>query len=203
MKQVLYIIAIVISFIGISCIPVNGQAGGKMDTPKTALLIIDIQDFYFPGGALALKNPEAASLNAKKLLEKFRVEKNLVIHVRHNAKTGADIHPNVQPLPGEKVISKDNINSFIGTDLLAYLNEHGIKRLVICGMQTNMCVEAATRAASDLGFKCILVHDACAARDLKFLDKTVSADDVHYSTLATLSGTYAKIVDTETFLKQF
>jgi nicotinamidase-related amidase len=174
-----------------------------MEKPKTALLIIDVQDFYFPGGALPLVNPEAASLNAKRLLEKFRASKQLVVHVRHNAKTGSGIHLNVRPIEGEKVISKDSVNSFKGTDLLAYLNEHGVKRLVICGMQTHMCVEGAVRAASDLGFECILIHDACATRDLKFQDKTVKAEDVHNSTLSTLSGNYAKVIDTETFLKEY
>ena len=177
----------------------------KKDLPieKTALLIIDVQDFYFPGGALPLINPVPASLNAKKLLEKFRSEKQMVIHVRHNAKAGADIHQNVKPLPGEKVISKDYANSFKETDLLEYLHKHQVKHLVICGMQTHMCVEAATRAASDLGFKCILVHDACATRALKFKEKEISAQDVHASTLSSLSRTYAKVIDTKTFLEKY
>jgi len=63
-----------------------------------------------------------------------------------------------------------------------------------------MCVEAATRAASDLGFKCILVHDACATKDLTFGDKVIKAEDVHYSTLVTLKN-YAKVQSTEEFLK--
>ena len=171
-----------------------------MQSKKTALLIIDIQDFYFPGGSLPLVNPEPASLNAQKILKKFREKNLLVIHVRHNAKLGAGIHANVKPINGEKVISKDHANSFRDTDLLEYLNQHQVKRLVIVGMQTHMCVEAATRAACDLGFECILVHDACATRALKFNDKVISAEDVHYSTLSTLSGTYAKVIDTKTFL---
>ncbi len=178
----------------------NIEPSNKEYPPKTALLIIDVQNFYFPGGGYPLVNPEAASLNAAKLLKKFRAENRLVIHVRHNAKSGADIHQNVKPLPGEKVISKNSANSFKNTDLLEYLKEHQVTRLVICGMMTHMCVEAAARAASDFGFQCILVHDACATRALKFNNKTISAEDVHYSTLSTLSRTYAKVIDTETFL---
>jgi len=67
-------------------------------------------------------------------------------------------------------------------------------------MQTHMCLEAATRAAADLGFECVVIGDACATRDLEFGDHTVAAADVHASTLATLDRTYAKVVDTETFL---
>jgi nicotinamidase-related amidase len=51
---------------------------------KTALLIIDIQDFYFPGGKSALAEPVKAAENAAKLLDYFRKEKMSVIHVRKN-----------------------------------------------------------------------------------------------------------------------
>jgi nicotinamidase-related amidase len=172
------------------------------ETPKTALLIIDIQDFYFPGSSYALVNPEAASLKAKELLQAFRVKKKTVIHVRHNAKVGGDIQTNVVPLEGEKVISKDHANSFRDTDLLHYLKQEKIKRLVICGMMTHMCVEAATRAAADYGFNCIVIGDACATKDLKFKDKIIPAEQVHFSTLSSLSGFYAKILDTASFLKK-
>ncbi len=180
-------------------VSVGVHASGNADPGKTALLIVDVQNFYFPGGGYALVNPEPAARSAAKLLKKFRHGKKTVIHVRHNAKSGADIHETVKPMEGEKVISKDHANSFRDTDLLEYLKEHKITRLVICGMMTHMCVEAAARAASDLGFKCIVIHDACATRALTFGGKTVSAEDVHYSTLSTLTS-YAEVVDIETFL---
>ncbi len=167
----------------------------------TALLIIDVQEFYFPGGALPLHNPEVASLNCKRLLEKFRSDDRTVVHVGHNASKGAAFHADVMPGKGEKVIMKSEVNAFKGTDLLDYLKGKGIRRLVICGMQTHMCVEAAVRAASDFGFECVLVQDACATRDVKFQDKIIGADDVQASTLATLDGAYAKVVDTDTLLK--
>lgn len=167
---------------------------------KTALLLIDIQDFYFPGGRSALVEPERASENAAKLLSVFRKEKMIVIHVRHNSEPGGKINDIVRPLSGEKVISKDEVNSFVGTDLLEYLRTNKTDTLVICGMQTHMCVEAATRAASDLGFKCVLIHDACATKDVRFGDKVVKAEDVHNSTLATLKN-YAVVESAADYLK--
>lgn len=178
------------------------QTVRKLDS-ETALLVIDIQQFYFPGGALPLTDPVPASLNAKKLIEKFRAEKRLVIHVGHNAKEGAEFHPNVEPRNGEKVIFKNEVSAFNGTDLAVYLEERGIKRLVIIGMQTHMCVEGAVRAAYDLGFECILVHDACATRPLTFNGDTITAGQVHNSTLSTLSGGYATVVDTRTFMETY
>jgi nicotinamidase-related amidase len=167
---------------------------------KSALLLIDIQNFYFPGGKLPLVGPELAAQNAAKLLDWFRKGKLTVIHVRHNSESGGEINDIVKPLPGEKIFSKTEVNCFVGTDLLNYLKSNMIDTLVICGMQTHMCVEAATRAASDYGFKCILIHDACATRDLKYGDRLIKAEDVHYSTLATLKN-YAIVESTMEFLK--
>jgi nicotinamidase-related amidase len=166
----------------------------------TALLIIDIQDFYFPGGAMPLVLPEAASRNAAKVLERFRAEGRPVIHVGHNAKDGVGFYETVAPISGEKVFYKDEVNAFKGTGLLAYLEERKVQRLVIVGMQTHMCVEAAVRAASDYGFECIVIGDACATRTLKYKTREVSAECVQEATLATLDRAYAAVLDTETFL---
>lgn len=170
-------------------------------TGKKALLIIDIQDFYFPGGKSALVEPEKAAANAALVLADFRKKNLLVIHVRHNSEPGGKINDLVKPLPSEKIISKNAVNSFLGTDLLEFLKTNKTDTLVICGMQTHMCVEAATRAASDYGFKCILIHDACATKDLKFGDYTIKAADVHYSTLSTLKN-YALVQSTAEYLKK-
>jgi nicotinamidase-related amidase len=169
--------------------------------PKTALLVIDVQEFYFPDGAMPLESPEAASANCKKLIEKFRSNKQTIIHIAHNASKGADFHPDVVPRDGEKVIVKDEVSAFNGTDLLEYIRDTEIDKLVICGMQTHMCVEAAVRAAYDHGVECVLVRDACATRALTYGEHTVSAKDVHDSTLGSLDGIYATVVDTKTFIE--
>ena len=166
---------------------------------KSALLLIDIQDFYFPGGKSALVEPEKAALNAAMLLERFRNRKLLVVHVRHNSGPAGKINDIVRPLSDEKIISKSEVNCFKGTDLDEFLRYREIDTIVICGMQTHMCVEAATRAASDLGYKCILIHDACATKDIKFADRIIKSEDVHYSTLSTLRS-YAIVESTEDFL---
>lgn len=176
------------------------EASGMSDPKKTALLLIDIQNFYFPGGNWALVNPEKACLNAQKLLTKFRENKYAIVHIRHNSEPGGEIHKLVQPLKNELVISKNSVNCFKDTELYDYLVAHQIKKLIICGMMTHMCVEAATRAGSDYGFECIVVSDACATRALEFNGNKVSAEDVHISTLSTISGSYAKVMDTDKFL---
>ena len=167
---------------------------------STALIIIDIQNFYFPGGASELVEPEKAAEQAKILLSYFRENKGLVVHVKHDFSPGGEIHQLVKPFDNEKVFTKKEVNAFLNTGLNEYLKQNNIKYVTLCGMQTHMCLEAGTRAAHDLGYDCTVVEDACATRDLQFGDVTVKAKDVHYSTLATLKS-YAKIVNLTEFLE--
>jgi nicotinamidase-related amidase len=176
---------------------------GQLQSQRSALLIIDIQDFYFPGGRVQLEDPERAGMNAGLLLDQFRSRDLPVYHVRHNFEPGGDIHAFVEPEGDEAVISKDQVNAFLDTNLLELLRADSIEQLVICGMQTHMCVEAAVRAAHDLGFSCILVEDACATRTLQYKEFIIPARNVHYSTVRSLQDTYARVVTTEAFLKDF
>ncbi|MCK5136925.1 MAG: isochorismatase family protein [Bacteroidales bacterium] len=170
---------------------------------KTALLIIDVQDFYFPGGRLQLEKPEEAGMNAGLLLDHFRKIALPVYHVRHNFEPGGNIHHYVKPINGESVISKDEVNVFLNTELLDILQGDSVGQLVICGMQTHMCVEAAVRAAHDFGFSCLLVSDACATRALQYEEHIIPAKNVHFSTIQTLKDTYAKVITTEELLREF
>ncbi|MBK9518243.1 MAG: cysteine hydrolase [Anaeromyxobacter sp.] len=175
------------------------------------LLVIDVQNFYFPGGTLPLTGPLEASLKARALLDAFRARGWPVVHVLHLGKgqaapspdsgeEGYRAHPNVRPLPGEVVIGKREANAFRDTELLATLRSLGTTRLVIAGMQTQMCVEAATRAAADLGFQVTVVHDACASRPLTFGGLEVPAPQVHAAALAAMASAYATVTSTEALL---
>ncbi len=177
----------------------------------TALLIIDLQNDYFPGGKLALESSPEASLKARQLLEAFRAATWPVVHIQHIAvrpgatfflpgTEGAEIHANVRPLPTEAVFEKHYPNSFRETPLLEHLRALQAKRLVIAGMQTHMCAEAATRAACDFGFECWVAHDACATRALSFGGQTAPAAMVHLTVLAALNGTYAQVLSTDEIL---
>lgn len=178
----------------------SGIAQQNKETMKTALLIVDIQNFYFPGEGPGLVHADEAALVAKEVLQLFREQRRLVVHVRHQAQKGFEIHPSVSPLPTEKVITKQEVNSFYKTDLLEYLKCNQVNRLVIIGMQTHMCLEAAVRAAHDYGFECIVIEDACATKDLKFGEKTVKAEDVQTAVLATLTvGRYAQVMTLKDF----
>lgn len=175
-------------------------------SPGAALVLVDIQNDYFPGGAMELAGPEAAAAAAGRVLAAFRRHGLPVTHVRHEAARpgatfflpgtpGAEIHPGVAPLPGETVLAKHFPNSFRETGLEALLREAGVERLTVCGMMTHMCVDATVRAACDLGLAVTLVPDACATRDLAFAGRTVAAPDVQAAFLAALAGAGATLVD--------
>ena len=177
-----------------------------------SLVIIDIQNDYFEGGKFELVNPQIASLNAKKLLEKFRDKRLPIFHIQHigtrkNATfflpntNGALIHENVKPLKNEIVIIKNFPNSFLKTTLLEELQKQNIKELVICGMMTHMCIDTTTRAAFDLGFDCIVSYDACCTKDLEFNKNKIMAQDVHDSFMASLNGIFAKGLNTDEILE--
>ena len=178
-------------------------ASNLIQGQKTALLLIDIQDFYFPGGRLQLENPEVAGMNAGLLLDQFRKSELPVYHIRHNFEPGGNIHHYVKPISGETVISKDQVNAFIDTDLMAVIQADSVEQLVVCGMQTHMCVEAVVRAAHDKGFSCLLVSDACATRALQYREHIIPAKNVHFSTIKSLQGAYARITTTEELLSDF
>jgi nicotinamidase-related amidase len=178
---------------------------------KKALLIIDIQNDYFEGGANPLVGSLEASINAKMLLKDFREKSLPVIHIQHfstragstffipNTK-GVEIHENVMPISEEKVIAKNYPNSFRETDLLDYLKSNNITDLVICGMMTQMCVDATTRAAKDFGFSCVVIGDACATKDLEIQGKNVAASEVQKSFLAALNYFYSTVKNTNEYL---
>lgn len=178
---------------------------------KEALLIIDIQNDYFSGGAYPLVNPDKAAKNAKQLLLKFRAQKNLIIHVQHIAEQpdatfflpeteGANIHSDVFPEPGERVVIKHKPNSFQETDLLYYLKGQRVTHLVICGMMTQICVDSTVRAAKEYGFEITLIADACATLDLEFQGVVTKAAQVQASFVSALQFFYANVITADQYL---
>lgn len=177
------------------------------------LIIIDIQNDYFPNGKMELVGSDEAGQTAGQVLHFFRQRHWPIFHVQHIATRpgatfflpdtpGAEIHQSVKPLEGEVIVQKHFPNSFRETSLLQQLQQHNIQQLVIAGMMTHMCVDAATRAATDFGFDCWVVQDACATRNLKFGDRTVAAADVHTSFLAALNGSYGRVLTAEKVLAE-
>jgi nicotinamidase-related amidase len=178
---------------------------------KTALLLIDFQKEYFKGGKWPQNEIEPAVENAAKLLTSFRAKGHPVIHVRHISETkavpifvpdseGIEFHSAVSPIEGELQVVKHNINSFHETNLKQILDNENIESLIIVGATSHLCIDAVTRAASDYGFQCTVVHDACATSDAEFNGKNIPADFVHASFMSALGFKYATILNTNSLL---
>ncbi len=179
---------------------------------KSALILIDIQKDYFPEGYMELFGMDWAAQNAGHLLKHFRENQLPVFYTQHLIKgepgsnpfiegtKGTEIHESVSPLDGELVIPKYYPNSFRETNLLHELKKIEVEELVICGAMTHMCIDSTTRAAADLGFKCILIHDACATRNLVFRNQLILARDVHCAILSALEVAYAEVLSLQEFL---
>lgn len=174
---------------------------------KTALLVIDIQKDYFPGGKYPLVDPLEAAQKAYMILQCFREHDGHHVHIQHISRApdagffisgdrGTDIHDSVAHFEGEPIVYKHEPNAFLNTDLLDLLQSWGIERVVVTGMMTHMCVDATARAASDLGFQVIIAEDACATRDLQYGDTTIPAEQVHKAFLAALKS-YGRVMKSE------
>ena len=178
---------------------------------KSALILIDIQNDYFPGGAMELAGMTPAAARARELLAAFRQARRPIFHVQHLAPgpdatffrpgtPGVEINESVRPLPGEALVRKHYPNAFRDTGLLEVLQGAGVEEVIIAGAMSHMCIDASTRAAFDFGLTCTVIHDACATRDLAFQGLTIPAAQVHGAFMAALGMRYARVISLEDFL---
>ena len=169
-----------------------------------ALVLIDLQNDYFPGGTMELVGADPAVERAAALLEAFRAKRLPVFHVQHIATrpgatffrpgtAGAEIHTTVTPGSDERVVTKHFPNGFRETTLLEDLRRAGAEKLTFAGMMTHLCIDTTVRAAADLGFACSLAQDGCATRNLQFGGQPVDADKVQLAYLAGLNGSFASV----------
>lgn len=181
-----------------------------MKAERAALLVIDVQrGFDEPGWGP--RNNRQAEANVSRLLAAWRDAGRPVLHAQHVSvepgstlgpgQPGVEIKPEAEPHPGEPVFRKHVNSAFIGTELEAYLREHGIESLVMVGLTTNHCVSTTARMAGNLGFETYVVEDATATFDRVGPDGVLHpAELVHAVSLASLHGEFATVVTCEQLL---
>lgn len=176
---------------------------------KRAILVVDLQNEYWPTGKLPLVGIDAAAANAARVMAHGRAKGDLVVSIRHEApgapifvpgSEGVTIHNGVLPQGDEPVVTKNHPNSFRDTGLKALLDKHGVTEVIVVGAMSHMCVDATTRAANDLGYKTTTIHDACATLDLAFDGVTTPAAQVHAAQMAALAFSYGEVISTDAFL---
>lgn len=161
-----------------------------MDATMRALLIIDMQhDFVLPGSPVTVAGTLATVPTIRRLLDAFRAERRPVLHItrayrpdgsdverfRREAflrgpqyllpgSAGAQIVPELAPLPGEPVLIKPRFSAFMGTSLDLVLRRLGVQELVIAGTQYPNCIRATVLDAVCLDYAVTVVTDACSAQ---------------------------------------
>ncbi|MBB3139678.1 cysteine hydrolase family protein [Halomonas organivorans] len=178
---------------------------------QRAIIVVDIQNEYFPSGKLPLVGIEAAAANAARVIQAARAEGDTVINIRHEfpdpqapiftpGSSGVEIHPAVVPQDGEAVILKHSPNAFRETDLKQRLDAEGVEDVVVVGAMSHVCIDATSRAAADFGYRVTIVHDACATQDVEFEGLTVPAAQAHATIMAALAFAYGTVTTTGDFL---
>ena len=171
---------------------------------KTALLIIDVQKDYFPGGRSELYHAVEAENAVLSLIEDCRKSDMPIIYMQHiqpegssflaEGTPGIEIEDRIRPEEGDIVIVKHHPNSFLETPLDDVLKENSVEKLIVCGMMTHMCVDTTVRRAYDLGYEVDLAASACATKDLYYRGERIVASQVQDSFLAAIDGTFATVI---------
>lgn len=138
-----------------------------------ALVIIDVQNDYFPGGALPLWNVNATLQNILKVVEQAKQRQMPIILVQHvvdptkqvsdifnQGSYGVAIHPTLlEAAPNATVVTKTRADAFWETDLTKVLTHLGVTELLLCGMQTQNCVGLTGISESAKAYKVTLLAD--------------------------------------------
>lgn len=142
-----------------------------------ALIVIDMQDGF---NDLAFWGPTTnpgCEGNVASLVDAWTASGEPIVVVHHDSLSpGSPLHPGnpgnalmdfVAAAPAALTIAKNVNSAFYGDiDLHAWLQEQGISSLVVCGTQTNMCVETTSRMAGNLGYEVSLPLDATRTFDM-------------------------------------
>lgn len=146
--------------------------------------------------------------NGQRVIEAWRTSGRSVINVCHDSVTpgstlrpgaaGNAFRPGFEPQEGEPVIRKSVNAAFIGTDLDLRLRRMKCDTVVIFGISTDMCVSTSARVGANLGYRVILVEDACDCFDMQDgHGGLIPAEEVHRIHVATLRHEFATVLRTD------
>ncbi len=168
----------------------------------TALLIVDVQVGMFTE-ADPVYDGQALLERLRGLIGRARAASVPVVYIQHGSTreghplqigtAGWHIHPAIEPQAGELVVQKRMPDSFFETRLDAQLYAGGISRLILTGIQTEVCVDTTCRRAVSLGYKVTLVADGHSTWDRQAL----SAPQIIAHHNATLGEWFATVLPAE------
>lgn len=184
-----------------------------MDFDDTAaLIVIDVQQGFDDPYWGDRDNPDAEA-NIGRLVQAWADAARPIVLVRHDSRTpgsplapgtpGNALKPVVADAPHDLFVTKHVNSAFYGEpDLQAWLEERGVRQLVVCGIQTNQCVETTARMGGNLGYDVMLPIDATHTFDMEGPGGIrLSAAELARATAVNLDGGgFARVVATDDVL---
>ena len=145
-----------------------------MNTESTALLVIDVQAGVFTIEGFRVHEVAHFLSCVSGLVSSARSAGVPVVYVQHCGPAGSslergsagwELHASIAPVKGELVIQKLESDAFLGTNLQKELEGLGVTDLIVCGMQSEFCVDTTCRRAHGLGYRVTLVEDGHTTGD--------------------------------------
>ncbi|MDB6049443.1 MAG: isochorismatase family protein [Pseudomonas sp.] len=179
----------------------SGRGYAAANLSNATLIIIDAQKEYL-SGPLALSGMKEAVANICKLVEAARAATCPIVHIRHLGTVGGlfdpqgergELLPELLPEDDEHLVEKRLPNAFNGTGLDDLLQRLGHLDLIVCGFMSHSSISTTVRAAKDYGYRCTLVEDACATRNLPSKQGVISAETVHQTEMAIMADNFATL----------
>jgi nicotinamidase-related amidase len=175
---------------------------------ETALVVVDVQKAFDDAAFWGQRNNPACEENIGRLIAAWRHAGQPLVFVRHDSREPeSPLRPGAPGNAFKDVVAGDPAllvvksvhSAFHGEpDLGAWLRGAGIERVVICGIQTNMCCETSARVGANLGFDVAFAIDATHTFDLEDPDGgTIGADELARITRATLDAEFGRVVSTD------
>jgi nicotinamidase-related amidase len=170
-----------------------------------ALLVIDVQNEYFPGGALPITHP-AGHLDAILRVMDAAAGRVPTVVVQHSfddpakpffqrGTPGWELHPEVAARPRDLLVEKRLPGSFTGTPLEAWLRERGVTTVTVTGYMTHMCCDTTAREAVHRGFAVEFLSDATGTLPLTNKAGSVTAEELHRSILCAQQMLLSDVID--------
>jgi nicotinamidase-related amidase len=182
------------------------------DKPKRALLVIDVQNEYFTG-KLPVSYPAGSLNNVLAAMDAAREHAVPVVAIQHAApqadaavfRKGSEeweLHPEMAAREHDVLIHKSLPGSFTGTQLEAWLREHGVETVVISGYMTQMCCDTTARQAMHLGFGVEFLSDATGTLNIQNEAGQVSGEELHRAILVTQQMRFSEVLPTGGWIKR-
>ena len=184
----LLFIIVVFALVYWSMRPTRGLPIGKYTAPRTAILIIDIQEDYTgPQAKKPYRDGDRIVRTSNALLAQAQAKGAVVVYIKNvvdnpivsaftggiNApdSSGTEMDRRLIRIPGAMTFTKNRSDAFSTLELDAYLRENHVDQLLLTGLDGAYCVDATARGALNRGYKVTLLQDGIATEGSKSIER--------------------------------